>query len=79
MASDSVCPSFNLYHHLIQLPDKMAQRYMDDAAFLLQNAKAYDENAEFQVPRFKMSILIHEESGRRINEFTDVQSLSSPL
>ena len=60
--------------------DKMAQRYMDDAAFLLQNAKAYDENAEFQVPRFKMSILINEESGRRINEnslLTDMQSLSS--
>ena len=60
--------------------DKMAQRYMTDAAFLLQNAKAYDENAEFQVPRFKMSIMLNEESGRRINEnslFRNIFSLAA--
>jgi hypothetical protein len=55
--------------------------YMQDAEFQLQLAEVHDPNAKFQVPRFKMSIIINETSGRRTNEsslqhFRSIHSLS---
>lgn len=55
--------------------------YMQDADFQLQLAKVHDPNAEFQVPRFRMSIILNETSGRRTNEsslqhFQSLYSLS---
>ncbi len=59
--------------------DGMGQRYMQDAQFLLENALAIDPNVRHTVPKWKMSIMLNEESGRRLNEstiFTNIHSLS---
>jgi hypothetical protein len=45
-----------------------ASLYMQDADFQLQYAESLDNNSRYQVPRFKMSIILNETSGRRTNE-----------
>lgn len=47
-----------------------AQLYMGDAAGQLEIAKAINPDAEHEVPRFKMSILMNETSARRTIEAT---------